>query len=135
MGREIINITLWALCRVDRDGHFLEMDSSREGNLPSRRPTMHPTAACFLMLFSSWRSVEKAGTFIEVFPVGAGLFTLHHLPLWCILFRILCREAWCGLKNTERQGQMPLANYLTLGQSFKVLCLSVCCIKLEDISR
>lgn len=73
--------------------------------------------------------------YIEVFPVGAGLFTLHHLPLWCIPVRKLCREAWCGPKNTELWGQMPLANYLTLGQSFEVLCLSAYYIKLGDISR
>lgn len=50
--------------------------------------------------------------------------------------RILCRRAWGGPKNTELWDQMPLANYLTLGESFKVnLCLSVLYTKWGDVSR
>ena len=39
MAWETMNITLQAPCKTDRDGHFLEMDSSNRGSLPSRRPT------------------------------------------------------------------------------------------------
>ena len=48
-----MNIILQAPCKTDRDGHFLKMDSSGGGSLPSRRPPhciLQQLASCLQQL-------------------------------------------------------------------------------------